>query len=170
MLVKNIGYTRAMEEDAVDLIVEQWRQERPDLDPSPIAVIGRVSRLARKLELELDRVFAQFGISSGDFDVLATLRRTGAPHALTPTELCRTMMLSSGGMTKRLDRLERAKLIRRTPDPADRRGTLVKLTPHGKALVDRAVVAHLANEERLLARLSTAERARLAKLLSELLS
>ena len=158
-----------MAEDEVDVIVEQWRRERPDLDPSPMAVLGRVSRLARVLEQAFDGVFAEFGISAGDFDVLATLRRAGAPYALTPTKLSRTMMISSGGMTKRLDRLERAKLIRRAPDPTDRRGTLVKLTPQGKRLVDRAVVAHLANEERLLARLDRAERARLAGLLSELL-
>jgi DNA-binding MarR family transcriptional regulator len=166
---KCFGYTRRVSGDGVDLILEQWRRERPDLDPSPIGVIGRVSRLAQTIDRELAPVFAQFGLSNGEFDVLATLRRAGEPHALTPTELSRTVMISSGGMCKRLDGLERAKLVRRTPDPSDRRGTLVVLTPRGKRLVDEAVVAHLRNEERLLSRLDGDQRARLAELLSELL-
>ena len=155
--------------DAVDRITTQWRRERPDLDPAPMAVIGRISRVAALVERELEGVFAGFGLSGGDFDVLATLRRAGAPHRLTPGELSRSTMITTGGMTKRLDRLEARGLIRRAPDPRDRRGKLIGLTTEGRALVDRAVEAHLRNEERLLSSLSGPGREHLAALLRELL-
>jgi DNA-binding MarR family transcriptional regulator len=155
-------------QDSVDLIAAQWRRERPDLDPSPMEVIGRVSRLAALLQPELGRVFARFGINGGDFDVLATLRRAGSPFRLTPGELARSTMVTSGGMTKRLDRLEASGLVRREPDPDDRRGALISLTDEGRALVDRAVEEHLANEERLLAGLPPARRGQLASLLRDL--
>jgi DNA-binding MarR family transcriptional regulator len=156
--------------DAVDRITAQWRRERPDLDPSPMGVIGRISRIAAVVQRELDRVFAEHDLSGADFDVLATLRRAGAPHRLTPGELSRSTMVTTGGMTKRLDRLETAGLIRREPDPRDRRGKLIELTPSGRDLVDRAVEAHLENEERLLAALPAARRRELAALLRELLA
>jgi DNA-binding MarR family transcriptional regulator len=144
------------EPDAVDLIAAQWRRERPDLDPFPMEVIGRISRLAALVQPELGRVFARFGVNGGDFDVLATLRRAGRPHRLTPGDLARSTMVTSGGMTKRLDRLEARGLVRREPDPDDRRGALISLTDEGRALVDRVVEEHLANEERLLAGLPPA--------------
>ena len=155
--------------DAVDTITEQWKRERPDLDRSPMGVIGRISRIATLVQRELDRVFAEYGLSGGDFDVLATLRRHGAPYRLTPGELTRTTMVTTGGMTKRLDRLEAAGLIRREPDPTDRRGKLIALTDEGRDLVDRAVEGHLENERRLLASLPAAKRDQLAGLLRELL-
>jgi DNA-binding MarR family transcriptional regulator len=155
--------------DAVDRIVEQWRRERPDLDAAPMGIIGRISRISELVQRELDRVFARFGLSGGDFDVLATLRRSGAPYRLTPGELSRSTMVTSGGMTKRLDRLEAAGLIRREPDPRDRRGKQIALTVEGRALVDDAVEAHLANEERLLEGLAAPKREELAELLRELL-
>ena len=154
--------------DAVDRITAQWRRERPDLDSSPMEVIGRITRLSALIQRELERVFAQHGVAGGDFDVLATLRRSGAP--VTPGELSRSTMVTTGGMTKRLDRLEALGLIRRQPDPRDRRGRLIALTHNGRALVDRAVVAHLQNEERLLANLPAAKRKQLAALLRELLT
>jgi DNA-binding MarR family transcriptional regulator len=158
-----------MEQDHVDSIIAQWRRERPDLDPSPMGVIGRISRAERTLGRSLEAVFTQFGLNRGEFDVLATLRRSGPPFRLTPTGLFTDLMLSSGAMTNRLDRLEQAGLIVRTPDPADRRGILVGLTDHGRALVDAAVAAHLENEHRLLAALTLAEREQLAHLLRKLL-
>jgi DNA-binding MarR family transcriptional regulator len=158
-----------MERDHVDDILAQWRRERPDLDPAPMGVIGRISRAARRLDRALDTTFSAFELNGGEFDVLATLRRSGPPYRLTPTRLFTDLMLSSGAMTNRLDRLERAGLIARTPDPSDRRGTLVGLTPRGLELVDAAVTAHLANEERLLDGLSSAEREQLAGLLRKLL-
>lgn len=159
----------ASERDAVDGLTAQWRRERPDLDSAPMAVIGRISRTAALLQRELDRVFGEYGLAGGDFDVLATLRRAGAPYRLTPGELTRSTMVTTGGMTKRLDRLESSGLIRREPDPRDRRGKLIALTEKGRHVVDDAVEAHLRNEERLLAVLPGAEREQLASLLRELL-
>lgn len=154
--------------DAVDRITAQWRKERPDLDPTPMEVIGRITRLAALIQRELERVFAQHGLAGGDFDVLATLRRSGAP--VTPGELSHATMVTTGGMTKRLDRLEALGLTRRQPDPNDRRGRLIALTDDGRALIDRTVEAHLQNEERLLADLPTAKRKQLTTLLRELLT
>lgn len=155
--------------DAVDRITAQWRRERPDLDRSPMAVIGRISRAAAHLQRELDRVFAQHGLTGGDFDVLATLRRSGAPYRLSPGSLSASTMVTTGGMTKRLDRLEALGLIRREPDPGDRRGKLIALTDEGRRVIDRALEAHLRNEERLLKPLSKARREQLAGLLRDLL-
>jgi DNA-binding MarR family transcriptional regulator len=156
------------ERDGVDLILEQWRRERPELDPSPIGVIGRISRLARELEQRLERVYGEQGLEPGWHDVLATLRRSGPPFRLRPTELTSALMLTSSGTTKRLDRLEQAGLITRMPDPEDRRGTLITLTPAGHRLIDAATDAHLDNERRLLAGLTDAEQRRLADLLRKL--
>ena len=156
--------------DAVDRILEQWGLERPDLDASPMGVLGRISRAAQLVEHRVAPVFEAFGLSSADFDVLATLRRAGEPFRLNPTALSASSMVSSGGMTKRLDRLERAALVRRMADPADRRGVIVELTPAGRQLVDQAVEAHIANEERLLAALPAAQRATLVDILRVLLT
>jgi DNA-binding MarR family transcriptional regulator len=156
------------ERDGVDLILEQWRRERPDLDPSPIGVIGRVSRLARELEQRLEPVYREHGLEAGWYDVLATLRRTGPPYRLRPTEFTSALMLTSSGTTKRLDRLEQAGLIARSPDPEDRRGTLITLTAAGRELVDSVTTAHLENERRILSALTDAERRKLADLLRKL--
>src|SRR6266540_3876686 len=134
------------ERDGVDLILEQWRSERPELDPSPIGVIGRISRLARELEQRLEPVYREHGLEPGWHDVLATLRRTGPPYQVRPTEFTSALMLTSSGTTKRLDRLEQAGLIARDPDPQDRRGILITLTDAGRRLVDSVTEAHLENE------------------------
>ena len=157
------------ERDGVDLILEQWQRERPDLDASPIGVIGRISRLARELEQRLEPVYAEQGLEPGWYDVLATLRRYGPPYRLRPTEFSSALMLTSSGTTKRLDRLERAGLIARTPDPDDRRGTLITLTDAGRELIDSVTAAHLANEARLISSLDKEERSTLADLLRKLL-
>lgn len=154
--------------DHVDRVLEQWARERPDLDASAMGVVGRIARLARALDRPLQRVFARFGLDRGEFDVIMTLRRTGAPHELTPGALLESMMVTSGAVTKRVDRLERAGLVARKPDPHDRRGVRVGLTPVGLELVDQAVEEHVANEERLLADLTRAEREQLARLLRRL--
>jgi DNA-binding MarR family transcriptional regulator len=154
--------------DGVDLILEQWRRERPDLDHSPVGVIGRVSRLARELEQRLEPVYREHGLEPGWHDVLATLRRSGPPFRLRPTDLTNASMLTSSGTTKRLDRLEQAGLIERSPDPEDRRGTLITLTDAGRELIDTLTAAHLANERRILAALSADEQRRLADLLRKL--
>jgi DNA-binding MarR family transcriptional regulator len=156
------------ERDAVDVILEQWRSERPELDPSPIGVIGRISRLARDLEQRLEVVYREYGLEPGWHDVLATLRRTGPPYRLRPTEFSATLMLTSSGTTKRLDRLEQAGLVERAPDPDDRRGTLITLTAAGHRLIDTVTEAHLDNERGLLAALTAEEQRRLADLLRKL--
>ena len=155
--------------DAIDRIIDQWRQERPDLDYSPVEVIGRISRLSQILERGLDETFATFGLNRSGFDVLATLRRSGPPYRLTPTMLFRELLRSSGTMTNRIDRLEQAGLVRRIPDPDDRRGVLVELTPEGLDLLDRVADEHLSNERRLLAGLSSHDQRELAALLRKLL-
>jgi DNA-binding MarR family transcriptional regulator len=157
------------ERDGVDQIVEQWRTERPDLDPSPIGIVGRVSRLARELEARLEPVYKAHGLEPGWHDVLATLRRSGPDYRLRPTDLTDATMLTSSGTTKRLDKLEREGLIQREADPADRRGTLITLTPAGRELIDSVTAAHLANEKRLLNTLNADEQHALTDLLRKLL-
>jgi DNA-binding MarR family transcriptional regulator len=155
--------------DGVDEIYDQWARERPDVDVSPMLVIGRISRLSRQLEERLEPVFESHGLEGGLFDVLAAIRRSGPPYRVRPTELAQSLMLTSSGTTKRLDRLERSGLVVRRHDKDDRRALLIELTPEGRKLVDAALVDHQANEARLLAGLSDAERARLAALLRKLL-
>jgi DNA-binding MarR family transcriptional regulator len=159
---------RVRERDGVDLIIEQWREERPELDHSPIGIVGRISRLAREIESRLERVYAEQGLEPGWHDVLATLRRSGPPFRMRPTDLTEALMLTSSGTTKRLDRLEKAGLIMRSPDPEDRRGTLITLTAAGRRLIDKVTEAHLANERNILSALSESDRRRLADLLRKL--
>lgn len=155
--------------DPVDQILAQWQRERPDLDVSPMGVIGRMGRIRQHLEREIEAVFTEFGLKSGGFDVLATLRRSGDPYRLSPTQLYNTLMISSGAMTHRLDGLEQAKWVERIPDPYDRRGTLIQLTSQGFELVEKVLDIHVANEHRLLAGLAASEQQMLAALLSKLL-
>lgn len=159
-----------MAEDGVDRIVEQWARERPDLDTTTMAVFGRVFRLARLVGDEMEAVYAAHRIGRPEFDVLATLRRAGTPHELSPGALAASMMLSSGGTTARIDRLEAAGLVRRSPDPHDRRGVVVGLTARGRRLVDAALEAGLARQQELLAHLRPAEQARLSALLRQVLA
>ena len=154
--------------DGVDEILEQWRRERPDLDASPIGIVGRVSRLARELEQRLEPVYKAHGLEPGWHDVLATLRRSGPDYRLRPTDLTNALMLTSSGTTKRLDRLEGAGLIAREADPGDRRGTLITLTAAGHELIDTLTEAHLSNERALLSSLTAAEQRELADLLRKL--
>ena len=164
-----VNYIPAVATDAVDAMLEQWERERPDLDVSATGILGRISRIAALVDQEMDRVFQPHGLTGGDFVVLAALRRSGTPYQLTPTALSRSMMVSSGGTTKRLDRLEARGLIRRDPDPTDRRGTLVTLTNAGLATIDTVASEHAQNEKRLVATLSPNQRKTLTRLLRELL-
>ena len=156
--------------DHMDMILAQWRRERPELDVAALGLLGRLVRAAHLADAELAEGIAGHDLQPGWFDLLAALRRSGAPYELNPTELMRATMLSSGGMTKRLDRLEDAGLVERRPDPSDRRGTLVGLTRKGRAVIDEAVVTHVANEERLLQPLSAPQRRALDDLLRVLLT
>jgi DNA-binding MarR family transcriptional regulator len=156
--------------DDVDRIVEQWARERPELQTEAMAVFGRIYRLARILGDRQEKVYGALGINRGEFDVLATLRRAGAPFQLSPKALSASLMLTTGGMTGRLDRLERAGLVTRSPDPGDRRGLVITLTEHGRELVDEAVGAGLDAQREVLERLPEASRRRLSTLLRELLA
>jgi DNA-binding MarR family transcriptional regulator len=157
--------------DRAALATEQWRRERPDLDPFPMAVLGRFAEVAQLVARDhLNPFFASRGLQPGEFDVLATLRRAGAPYALTPTALYTASMISSGGMTSRLDRLARAGLIERQAHPDDRRAVLVGLTPAGLALIDSMMAPHIENERAVLAGLDAAEQRELDRLLTKLLA
>lgn len=151
--------------DHVGRIMAQWAVERPDLDVEPQGVIGRLHRLADRLTEELVTVYGEFGLGAGEFDVLATLRRTGAPYELTPGELAASTMVSSGAITKRVDRCADQGWVTRRVGERDARGRVVALTAAGRELIDRAFEAHMANEHRLVSSLTEIERARLAHLL-----
>jgi DNA-binding MarR family transcriptional regulator len=158
-----------MPEDAIDRIVHQWNRERPNLDVSVTHVLQRISRVYLLQSASFGAVFERHGITFGEFEVLAALLRSGPPYHMSPTRLGDAVVLSSGAMTNRIDRVEALGLVERRPDPSDRRGTLVALTREGRQTVDAAVLEHLANEERLLSALSPAERGTLARLLRKLL-
>ncbi|MEU3829257.1 MarR family transcriptional regulator [Streptomyces sp. SID486] len=155
--------------DPVDTIIEQWARVRPDLDTRAMEVFGRIFRLSRAMGDRMERAYKPYGISRGEFDVLATLRRSGEPYTLSPRQLSATLMLTTGGMTGRLDKLERAGLLRRSPDPHDRRGLQVTLTEEGVRLIDEAVGSGLAEESAALTGLTDEQAGQLADLLRELL-
>lgn len=156
--------------DAIDTIVAQWQQERPDLETSAMALLGRLSRCAHLLAPMLAAEFQRFDLNAGEFDVLASLRRAGAPFVLSPTQLYATLLITSGTMTHRLTRLEQRGLITREPNPDDSRSLLVRLSEKGQQLIDHAVTAHLANEQRLLADLPATARQQLEAGLRALLA
>jgi DNA-binding MarR family transcriptional regulator len=154
-------------EDQVSRILKQWAAERPDLDVSPMAVVGRISRTARKIDAVLAATFAHHNLDSASFDVLATLRRSGQPYALSPRQLTESAMVTSAAIAQRLNRLEERQLVTRTPDAKDGRGKQVTLTPAGLDLVNRALPDHVETEHSLLAGLSKKERSQLAELLAK---
>jgi DNA-binding MarR family transcriptional regulator len=160
----------AVTPDAVDALIDQWRRVRPDLAAQlpAMATIGRLGRLNAMIRPAVEAVLQRHGLGVADFDVLATLRRSGEPFVLRPSDLARTLMLSPAGITGRLDRLEQAGHITRRLDPDDRRSLLVELTPGGLATVDAAVTDHLANEARLLAAITADERRTLDRILRKL--
>ena len=155
--------------DHVDQVLAQWSERRPDLDASPMAVMGRLKRLAQLVDGELRRNFAAHDLDSASFDVLATLRRSNAEHSLTPAGLMRSSMVTSGAITQRLDRLESRGLVTRTPSETDGRGVRVTLTEAGLKLIDAVLPDHVATENRLLEALSGPEREALADTLRTLL-
>jgi len=152
--------------DEVDRLISAWKRERPDVDLSPLAILSRITRISRHLDLARRDAFADLEVWG--FDVLAALRRAGEPHTLSPSQLMQETMVSSGTMTNRLDRLEELKLINRQPDPSDGRGSLVSLTALGMKKVDVALDQLIKNERAFLTDLNKAEQAELADLLSRL--
>jgi DNA-binding MarR family transcriptional regulator len=161
---------RDVDADRVDEIVRLWSEARPDLDSQPMAPIGRILRLARHFDRELAPVYRAKGLDFGLFDVLATLRRIGPPYRLTPGELDDWCMVTSGGMTARLQRLEEAGFVARRQDANDGRVVRVELTPAGLDVIDELVVRHLEREEELLASLTPQERTEVGNLLRQLLA
>ncbi|MDN4173448.1 MarR family transcriptional regulator [Nocardioides sp. SOB77] len=151
--------------DFVGEVMDRWRAERPDLDVAPQGVVARLHRLAARLTEELVAVYAEHGLGEGEFDLLATLRRSGAPYELTPGVLAASTMVSSGAITKRVDRCVRQGWVTRRVDDRDGRGRVVALTDAGRDLIDRAFTAHIANEHRLLTGLTQEQRDQLAGLL-----
>ncbi len=156
--------------DHVDRIIAQWEAARPDLDVGTMGPTGRLARLSQHLSREHAAVFLKHDLNMASFDVLATLRRSGPPFALTPKALMASTMVTSGTMTNRLDRLEHAGFITRTPDPEDGRGFIIQLPDQGFALIDRAVTDHVANQAALIEVLSKEERNQLDALLKKWLS
>ncbi|MEU6999643.1 MarR family transcriptional regulator [Nonomuraea sp. NPDC046570] len=157
-------------EDEVDRLVAAWRQERPDLDVEPLEVLSRVSRLAKHLDRARRAAFAEVGLEPWEFDVLTALRRSGKPYELSPGTLLKATLVTSGTMTNRIDRLAQADLVRRRPDPEDRRGVLVSLTEEGRKRVDAAFADLLRRERELLAGLGEQDQRVLAGLLRTLLT
>ena len=155
-------------QDEVDRLVEAWRRERADLDLRPMEVLSRVSRLSHHLDRARRQAFADHAIESWEFDVLAALRRAGAPYELSPGRLIKETLVTSGTMTNRIDRLAARGLVERSPDPRDRRGVLVRLTESGRATVDGALTELLDRERELLAGLDAREQQQLAGLLRSL--
>ena len=156
--------------DEVDRLVEAWQRERADLDLRPMEVLSRVSRLAHHLDRARRTAFAEHGLESWEFDVLAALRRAGTPYELSPGRLIRETLVTSGTMTNRVDRLATRGLVERLPDPSDRRGVLVRLTDDGRRTVDGALSGLLARERELLVGLNEADQKRLASLLRSLVA
>ncbi len=156
--------------DRIDNILEQWRRERPDLDTAAMGLFGRMRNLTLHLSREMEKTFARFDLNSANFDMLATLRRSGEPYALSPGDLMATMMVTSGTMTNRIDQLEKAGLVTRSQNPNDGRSFLISLTPKGFELIDAAVTAHAETQARLVAALSEEERAALNGLLRNYLA
>jgi DNA-binding MarR family transcriptional regulator len=157
-------------EDEVDRLVTAWRRERPDLDVAPMQVLSRVTRLARHLDLARRQAFAEHDLEASEFDVLSALRRAGSPYELSPGQLIRETLVTSGTMTNRVDRLTGKGLVERLPDPADRRGVIVSLTAEGRVRVDAALEQLLLQERRLLATLSETDQSSLADLLRTVVS
>lgn len=158
-----------MDRDAVDLILEQWNKERPDVDVSSMGVLGRLNRASRLVGLDVQRFMNRFGLEPWEFDVLATLRRSAAEAPLTPGRLASLTMIGSAAMTNRVDRLVSRGLVHRETNPDNRRQLLISLTPEGRTLVDEVVEHHVGNQQRMLDGLSKTEQAQLANLLRKFL-
>lgn len=156
-------------DDEVDRIVSSWQKERPDLDSTPMLVFSRITRLARHLDLARRNAFLSHGLEPWEFDVLSSLRRSGSPYALTPGVLMNELLVSSGTMTNRIDRLETKGLVERSPSPSDRRAVLVSLTVEGRKRVDSALKSLLDDERNLLVGISEEDEQRLSLLLKPLL-
>lgn len=156
--------------DAIDRVVEQWAREKPELDTEPMAMMGRLIRISKYLETEIAALHKRYDLKLGEFDVLATLRRSGKPYCLTPSGLIESMMLTSGAMTNRLDKLESKALIRRTHSKEDRRSVTVELTKEGLTLIDQIMIEHVEIQQKLVRSLTITQKKNINQLLKTWLS
>jgi len=163
-----VGRDRVPDRDAVDDIVDQWTREWPGLDVTPLEVLGRLHRTYLRYQSAVGRVFDEYGINMASFDVLAALRRSGEPYRMTSGQLAESSLVTTGGITLRIDRLEKAGLVRRERDAEDRRIVHSELTDAGKKLIDDVALAHFENETRMLAELSPDDQSDLVHLLRKL--
>jgi DNA-binding MarR family transcriptional regulator len=159
-----------MSHDLTDGLLDRWRVARPDVDVEPLHVTARLSRIGPLLARRQEEVFGRYGLNRGEVGALSALRVAGPPHRLSPTRLGKGLMLSSAGVTSRIDRLERRRFVRRLPDPADRRGVIIELTEEGRDVVDAAVAALAISDAQLVGRLDPDEVAHLSDLLRKLLA
>jgi len=155
--------------DRVDEIIKQWHQERPDLNVEPMEVIGRIKQLSQYFLREMDKTFSAHGLNGAKFDVLATIRRSGAPYGLSPSDLMASTMVTSGTMTNRIDQLVKDGLVERTPNPQDARGFIISLTNKGHALIDRVLNEHVKTQAQLTAVLTKEDRKTLNSILRKFL-
>ncbi|WP_245434111.1 MarR family winged helix-turn-helix transcriptional regulator [Pseudolabrys taiwanensis] len=167
--VRGQNAMRAQEADSIEGLLAEWRRERPDLDPSPFGIFGRIWRLSTSVLSDAEAWLTPLGLTFESFSVIVTLRRCGPPYELNPTALYRESLLSSGAITNRIDRVEALGLVKRLPDPNDRRGTIVRLTAKGRTLADRAIKLHFDALAEMLSGIDGRERDQLAGLLSALL-
>jgi DNA-binding MarR family transcriptional regulator len=155
--------------DTIDEFIKAWRRERPDLDPSPLGILGRVQRISARLVSATEDLLEPMRIGWEAFSLIVSLRRAGKPYAMRPTDIYRQSLITSGAATNRIDRVSKLGLVRRVPDPSDRRGIIVELTPAGKALADRAIDLQFTMLDERLSALTRSERAQLSALLAKLL-
>ncbi|MEZ9462850.1 MarR family winged helix-turn-helix transcriptional regulator [Vibrio splendidus] len=156
--------------DAIDRVVEQWAKEKPELETEPMAMMGRIMRIAKYMEMQVAELHKKYDMKLGEFDVLATLRRSGKPYRLTPSELIGSMMLTSGAMTNRLDKLEAKGLISREHSKEDRRSVSVQLTKDGLILIDQMMTEHVEMQKKLVKSLSASQKKNTNQLLKTWLS
>ena len=156
--------------DAIDRVVEQWAKEKPELETEPMAMMGRIMRIAKYMETRVAELHKKYDMKLGEFDVLATLRRSGKPYKLTPSELIGSMMLTSGAMTNRLDKLEAKGLISREHSKEDRRSVSVQLTKDGLILIDQMMIEHVEMQKKLVKSMSASQKKNTNQLLKTWLS
>ena len=155
--------------DRVDKIIKQWHRERPELDVEPMEIIGRIKQSSQYLSREMDKTFSRHGLNGASFDVLATIRRSGAPYSLSPSDLMASTMVTSGTMTNRIDQLVKAGLVERTPNPQDSRGFIISLTNEGYVLIDRVLNDHVKTQAQLTAALTKEDKKSLNSILRKFL-
>jgi DNA-binding MarR family transcriptional regulator len=157
------------EADSIEMFLQQWRRERPDLDPWPFGILGRTQRISARLQTRALTWLEPLGLTWESFSLLAALRRSGAPYELRPTEIYKESLLSSGAITNRIDKVEKEGWVKRYDSPDDRRGVIVRLTPSGKVIADKAIEIHFKQLSAQLSGIAKRDRQHLLELLKTVL-